>query len=60
MVDKLLVTLSERYKTKISYLKDTKDLSQLIFAELINSLQAMDQMRAMRKGDDETKVEGTY
>lgn len=56
VVEKLLVTLPERYETKISSLEDTKDLSKLTFAELINSLHAVDQRRSMRS-DDAEKVE---
>ena len=49
VVDKLLVTLPERYETKISSLEDTKDLSKLTVSELINSLHAVDQRRSMRE-----------
>ncbi|XP_074351735.1 uncharacterized protein LOC141690878 [Apium graveolens] len=49
VVDKLLVTLPERYETKIYSLEDTKDLSKLTVSELINSLHAVDQRRSMRE-----------
>lgn len=58
VVDNLIVTLSERYETKISSLEDTKDLSLLIFVELINSLHAVDLRRTKRKEDVESKIEG--
>ena len=48
IVEKLLVSLPERYESKISSLEDYKDLSKISFAELINALQAMDQRRTMR------------
>lgn len=58
VVDKLLVTLPERYETKISSLEDTKDLSKLTVSELINSLHAVDQRRIMRKEENGGKNEG--
>lgn len=57
VVDKLLVTLPEKYEGKISSLEDTKDLSKLTFSELINSLHAVDQRRAMRNEDGENNEE---
>ncbi|CAH9077240.1 unnamed protein product [Cuscuta epithymum] len=58
VVDKLLVTLPERYETKISSLEDTKDLSKLTVLELINSLHAVDQRRSMREEENGGKNEG--
>ncbi|KAL8121729.1 hypothetical protein AgCh_018464 [Apium graveolens] len=58
VVDKLLVTLPERYETKISSLEDTKDLSKLTVSELINSLHAVDQRRSMREEEIGGKNEG--
>ncbi|XP_074337504.1 uncharacterized protein LOC141674700 [Apium graveolens] len=54
----LLVTLPERYETKISSLEDTKDLSKLTVSELINSLHAVDQRRSMREEEIGGKNEG--
>ncbi|XP_074355222.1 uncharacterized protein LOC141693926 [Apium graveolens] len=58
VVDKLLVTLSERYETKISSLEDTKDLSKLTVSDLINSLHTVDQRRSMREEEIGGKNEG--
>ncbi|CAH9130550.1 unnamed protein product [Cuscuta epithymum] len=58
VVHKLLVTLPERYETKISSLEDTKDLSKLTVLELINSLHAVDQRRSMREEENGGKNEG--
>ena len=58
VVDKLLVTLPERYETKISSLEDTKDLSKLTVSELINSLHAVDQRRSTREEEIGGKNEG--
>lgn len=60
VVDKLLVTLPEKYEGKISSLEDTKDLSKLTFAELINSLHAVDQRRIMRNDDGEKNEEKAF
>ena len=48
IVEKLLVSFPKRYESKISALEDSKDLSKNSFAELINSLQDVDQRRTMR------------
>ena len=48
IVEKLLVSLPERYESKISFPEDSKDLPKISFAELINALQAVDQRRTMR------------
>ena len=58
VVDKLLVTLPEKYETKISSLEDTKDLSKLTVSELINSLHAVDQRRSMSEEEIGGKNEG--
>ncbi|XP_048498254.1 uncharacterized protein LOC125496749 [Beta vulgaris subsp. vulgaris] len=61
VVDKLLVTLPDRYETKISTLEDSKNLSTLTFGELINALHAVDQIRQMRgENDDSTKGEEAF
>ncbi|WKA03089.1 hypothetical protein VitviT2T_021221 [Vitis vinifera] len=52
VVEKILVTLPERFESKISSLEESKDLSIITLAELINVLQAQEQRRAYRK--DET------
>ncbi|KAG5232911.1 Retrovirus-related polyprotein from transposon [Salix suchowensis] len=40
IVEKLLVTVPERYEATITTLENTKDLSKISLAELLNSLQA--------------------
>ncbi|KAA8533202.1 hypothetical protein F0562_033265 [Nyssa sinensis] len=55
IVEKILVTVPERYETTITTLENTKDLSKISLAELLNALQALEQRRQMR--DDKT-IEG--
>ena len=38
IVEKILVTVPERFKATITTLKNTKDLSKITFAELLNAL----------------------
>ncbi|KAF3664873.1 putative protein ASPARTIC PROTEASE IN GUARD CELL 2-like [Capsicum annuum] len=49
IVQKILVTLPEKYEATISSLKNSKDLSSITLAELVNALQALEQRRIMRK-----------
>ena len=60
IVEKLLVSLPERYEYKISSLEDFKDLSKISFVELINALQAVDQRRTMRREANEQVVDVAY
>ena len=48
IVQKILVTLPEKYQSKISSLEESKDLSSISLAELVNALQAQEQMRMIR------------
>lgn len=41
----------ERYEACITTLENTQDLSKIILAELLNSLQAQEQRRLMRQDD---------
>ena len=50
-----MVTVPERFEATITSLENTKDLSKLILAELVNALQAQEQRRKMRTEDS---VEG--
>ncbi|XP_025013857.1 uncharacterized protein LOC112535495 [Ricinus communis] len=50
IVQKLLVTIPERFETTISSLENMKDPSTIILAELLNALQAQEQRRRMRQG----------
>ncbi|XP_052883434.1 uncharacterized protein LOC128292614 [Gossypium arboreum] len=48
IVEKVLSTLPERYKAKISSLEDSRDLATISLTELINALYAQEQRRASR------------
>ncbi|XP_034695744.1 uncharacterized protein LOC117921907 [Vitis riparia] len=49
IVEKILVTVLERFEASITALENTKDLSMIIFAELLNALQAQEQRRVIRQ-----------
>ncbi|XP_075083197.1 uncharacterized protein LOC142166975 [Nicotiana tabacum] len=49
IVKKILVTIPERFESKISSLEESKDLSTISVAELISVLQAQEQRRAFRQ-----------
>lgn len=51
VVNKILVSLPEKFKAKISSLEDSKDLSSFIVVELVNALQALKQRRAIQVED---------
>lgn len=55
IVEKILVTVPEKYEASISTLENTKDLIAITLAEIINALQAQEQRRVMRH---DTIVEG--
>ncbi|XP_074341799.1 uncharacterized protein LOC141679190 [Apium graveolens] len=57
IVQKLLVTLPEKFEITISSLENSKDLSSITLEELLNALKAHEQRRLMRK---EGSVEGAY
>ena len=48
VVEKLLVSLPERFESKISSLEDSKDLTKISLAELVHAFQAQEQRRSMR------------
>lgn len=48
IVEKLLVTGPERFEATITTLENTKDLSKVSLKEVLNTLQAQEQRRAMR------------
>ncbi|XP_049347923.1 uncharacterized protein LOC125812484 [Solanum verrucosum] len=56
IVEKILVTIPERFESKISALEESKDLSTISLVELISALQAQEQRRAFRQ---DKIVEGT-
>lgn len=49
IVEKILVTVPERFEATITTLENTKDLSKITLVELLNSLQAQEQRRLMRE-----------
>ncbi|KZV25305.1 hypothetical protein F511_07437 [Dorcoceras hygrometricum] len=55
IVEKILVTVPERYEATITTLENTKDLSKISLAGLLNALQAQEQRRLMRA---DTTIEG--
>ncbi|XP_060669382.1 uncharacterized protein LOC132800216 [Ziziphus jujuba] len=48
IVEKILICFPEKYEAKISTLEETRDLTQLTVAELINALQATEQRRSLQ------------
>nr|KYP66186.1 Retrovirus-related Pol polyprotein from transposon TNT 1-94 [Cajanus cajan] len=57
IVEKILVTILERYEASIAALENTKDLSKITLAEVLHALQALEQRRLMR---EERSMEGVY
>ncbi|KAL9444243.1 hypothetical protein AB3S75_017429 [Citrus x aurantiifolia] len=57
IVEKILVTLPERFESKISSLEESRDMSTITLGELVNALQAQEQRRAYR---NEEMVEGAF
>ncbi|XP_022714608.1 uncharacterized protein LOC111274271 [Durio zibethinus] len=55
IVEKILVTVPERYEATITALENTKDLSKIFLTELLNALQAQEQRRLIR---EDTTIEG--
>jgi len=55
IVQKILVTIPEKFEATITSLENTKDMSKITLSEILNALQAQEQRRAMRQEDD---VEG--
>ena len=55
IVEKILLTVPERFEATITTLENTKDLSKIALAELLSALQAQEQRRVMRQ---EGAVEG--
>ena len=56
IVEKVLVSLPERFEAKISSLEDSRNLSQISLSELMNAVQTQEQRRGYRQ---ETVTEGT-
>ncbi|XP_057996507.1 uncharacterized protein LOC131175847 [Hevea brasiliensis] len=51
VIEKVLVSLPDRFESKISSLEDSKDLSKITLPELKSSLQAIEQRRIIREED---------
>jgi len=49
IVEKILVTVPERYEASITTLENTKDLSKITLAGVLHALQAQEQRRHMRQ-----------
>ncbi|GKV32940.1 hypothetical protein SLEP1_g41503 [Rubroshorea leprosula] len=59
IVEKVLVSLPEKFEHKISSLEDSKDMTQMTLSELVNALQAVEQRKAIRQ-EAEGAVEGAF
>ncbi|KAH9780091.1 hypothetical protein KPL71_007943 [Citrus sinensis] len=57
VVQKILVMVPEKFKATISSLENSRDLSSITLAELLNAQQALEQMRLMRQ---EGSLEGVF
>lgn len=57
IVKKVLVSLPERFETKISSLEDLRDVNQMTLIELVSALQAQEQRKAIRKNGE---TEGAF
>ncbi|XP_022853667.1 uncharacterized protein LOC111375110 [Olea europaea var. sylvestris] len=55
VVEKVLISLPEKFEAKISSLEDSRDLASMSLSELVNALQATEQRRLIRQ---EEQVEG--
>ncbi|XP_049410665.1 uncharacterized protein LOC125873860 [Solanum stenotomum] len=55
IVEKILVTVPERFEATITTLENITDMSKIAFTELLNALQAQEQRRFMR---EERNTEG--
>jgi transposase InsO family protein len=55
IVEKVLISLPEKFESKISSLEDSRDLGSISLAELVNALQATEQRRLFRQ---EEQAEG--
>jgi hypothetical protein len=61
VVEKVLVSLPEKFKHKICSLEDSKDFSKMSLQELVNALQAMEQRQAYRQeGTSEGSLVAVY
>ena len=49
MVEKVLVSLPERFEGNITSLKDSRDLTHISLTKLMNSLQTQEQRKMLRQ-----------
>ena len=49
IVEKVLVTVLEKFEATITTLENSKDLSKIFLTELLNALQAQEQRRSMKQ-----------
>ena len=49
IIEKVLISLLERFEAKISFLEDSRDTNQMTLSEFICALQAHEQRRTMKK-----------
>ncbi|RVW63037.1 hypothetical protein CK203_062910 [Vitis vinifera] len=57
IVQKIFITVPEKFETTISSLENSKDVSSITLAKLLNALQAQEQRRLIRQ---ERSVEGAF
>jgi len=57
IVEKVLVSLLERFEAKISSLEDSRDLTKISLTKLMNSLQTQEQRRMLRQ---ELSIKGAF
>ncbi|XP_061374517.1 uncharacterized protein LOC133316757 [Gastrolobium bilobum] len=57
IVQKILVTIPEKFEATIASLENSKDMSSISLAELLNALQAQEQRRKTRQEDE---VQGAF
>ncbi|GKU90016.1 hypothetical protein SLEP1_g4069 [Rubroshorea leprosula] len=56
VVQKVLVSLPEKFEHKISSLEDSRDLSKVTLTELVNALRAVEQRKTLRLENDSTET----
>nr|GMD98806.1 uncharacterized protein LOC113737402 [Ipomoea batatas] len=57
VVEKILVTLPERFESKISSVEESRDLSEISLADFLHALEAQEQRRTYR---NESNIEGAF
>ncbi|KAG6382357.1 hypothetical protein SASPL_157974 [Salvia splendens] len=56
LIEKLLCSLPEKFEATIASLENTKEISEMLFAEVVSALQAQEQRKMLRTG--ESTIEG--